>query len=204
VPPLTQPSTTSTLAPPQQKAVWPAADVVFSTPEAAAKDFLAHVFQPGPTIGEFKFGDSRSGEFEVFATDETGKPIGTARSFLILRQLGPSDGWFVLGAASNYAAIFDPESQTAVKAGPVTVSGRARGFEANVAVKAFIAGKATPLLDMKTTMAGNLDTALPFSVTLDLSAAKPGDVVVLMVHGGAGLETDPGDFGAIPIVIAAG
>jgi hypothetical protein len=39
-------------------------------------------------------------------------------------------------------------------------------------------------------------------VTLDLSDAEPGDVVVLLVRGGSGLESDPGDFGAIPIVIA--
>ena len=43
---------------------------------------------------------------------------------------------------------------------------------------------------------------LPYSVTLDLSAAQPGDIVVLMVNGGTGLETDPGDFGAFAVTVA--
>ena len=40
-------------------------------------------------------------------------------------------------------------------------------------------------------------------MSLDLSGASPGEVVTLLVRGGVGLETDPGDFGAIPVVIAS-
>ena len=98
--PSTQPSTTvSAEIPP---AIWPTADVVFTTPEAAATDFLAAVFGDGPMLGEFRAGDSRSGEIEVFASAD-GVPIGQARSVLMLRQLGPDDGWFVLSAASEVA-----------------------------------------------------------------------------------------------------
>jgi hypothetical protein len=42
----------------------------------------------------------------------------------------------------------------------------------------------------------------PFSVTLDLSDAPSGATVVLLVRGGTGLETDPGEFAAIPLRIA--
>ena len=49
---------------------------------------------------------------------------------------------------------------------------------------------------------GAQETPLPFTTSLDLSAAAPGDVVTILVQGGTGLETDPGDFGAIPVVIA--
>jgi len=35
----------------------------------------------------------------------------------------------------------------------------------------------------------------------DLSGATPRDTVVLLVRGGTGLETDPGDFGAIPVTV---
>ena len=38
---------------------------------------------------------------------------------------------------------------------------------------------------------------MPFTTTLDLSGAAAGDVVTIMVRGGTGIETDPGDFGAI-------
>jgi hypothetical protein len=204
----TAPGTTvapATTAPaPDQPAVWPAAGVVFTTPEVAAEDFLANVFPtPGPVIGEFRAGDSRSGEIDVFAAGENGEPIGNARSVLFLRQLGPVDGWFVIGAGSDLATIERPESLDVVQAGPLTVSGRAQGFEANIGIMAFVAGAATPLLDSTTTMAGNMGEVLPYSVTLDLSAAQPGDVVVVLVHGGAGLETDPGDFSAIPVVISS-
>ena len=42
---------------------------------------------------------------------------------------------------------------------------------------------------------------MPFSTTLDLTGVAPGDTVTILVRGGTGLETDPGDFGAIPVVI---
>jgi hypothetical protein len=38
-------------------------------------------------------------------------------------------------------------------------------------------------------------------VSLDLAGASPGNIVVLVARGGTGLETAPGDFGAIPMVI---
>jgi hypothetical protein len=50
-------------------------------------------------------------------------------------------------------------------------------------------------------MAGNFDVDLPYSVVLDLTGASSGDTVVLLVRGGTGLETDPGEFGAIPVVV---
>ncbi|MCB0955881.1 MAG: hypothetical protein KDB12_06940, partial [Ilumatobacter sp.] len=77
----------------------------------------------------------------------------------------------------------------------------ARGFEATVVVEAFVAGS-TDLLDQQIVMAGNFDQALPYSVDLDLSAAQSGDVVVILVRGTVGLETDPGDFSAIPVIVS--
>jgi hypothetical protein len=70
-----------------------------------------------------------------------------------------------------------------------------------VVVSAFVAGDAAAELDEEITTGGALETPEPFTVTLDLTGADPGDVVALLVRGGTGLETDPGDFGAIPVVI---
>jgi hypothetical protein len=70
-----------------------------------------------------------------------------------------------------------------------------------VVVCAFEAGDRAVELDQVITQGGAFETPEPFSVTLDLSAASPGDTIVLLVRGGAGLETDPGEFGAIPVVI---
>ncbi len=196
--PSTEPSTTEPTV--MQPAIWPSGDVVFTTPEEAANDFLAAVFGDGPMIGEFRAGDARSGEIEVFASAE-GVRIGEARSVLFLRQLGPDDGWFVLSAASDVATVTTPEVGTNVPAGLLTVEGVGMGFEATIIVSAFEAGRADNEFDRIVTMAGNLGVALPYSVELDVSGADDGDVVTLLVRGSTGLETDPGDFGAIPVVI---
>jgi hypothetical protein len=185
----------------EQPAIWPAADVVFDTPEQAAADFVTHVLGVEPVLGTFQQGDSRSGEIEVFSPGE-GAGARVPRGLLLLRQLGPDNGWFVIGAANDFASIASPESMAVIPAGPLTVAGAARGFEANVVVTAILAGDAKTVLDSEITMGGAKDTAAPYSAVVDLSAAAPGDVVALIVRGGAGLETDPGDFGAIPVVIA--
>jgi len=198
-------STTTTTEPAglEQPAIWPAADVVFDTPGAAAEDFVREVLGVPPVLGEFQQGDVRSGEVEVHSPGEGEAPTTVVRSRLLLRQLGPDDGWFVVGAVNDNASITTPATGAEVPAGPLTVSGRARGFEANVVVRAFVAGAAAAELDQQVTTGGSLETPEPFTVTLDLAGAASGDVVALLVRGGTGLETDPGDFGAIPVVVAA-
>jgi hypothetical protein len=120
-----------------------------------------------------------------------------------MRQLAPDDGWFVLAAGSSLATIDSPASGATLPAAPIDVSGIATGFEATIVVNAYIVGQADPPLDNEVTMAGNFGDPQPYSVSLDLSGAAPGDTVVLMVRGGVGLETDPGDFSAIPVLIAS-
>jgi len=195
-------STTTTTEPAglQQPAIWPAADVVFTTPEAAAEDFVTQVLRVPPALGEFQQGDARSGEIELLSPDEGGSPP-VVRSVLLLRQLGPDDGWFVLAAANDNASITTPEAGATVAAGPLTVQGVARGFEGNVNVRAFVAGDASNDLDQQITTGGGMDVPEPISVTLDLSGAATGDIVTILVRGGTGLETDPGEVGAIPVAI---
>lgn len=202
VPDTTVPDTTvdTTVPVAMQPAIWPADDVVFTTPEAVATDFLAAVFGEGPVLGEFMAGDSRSGEFEVFATAD-GAVIGEARSVLFMRQLGASDGWFVLAAGSGTATITTPASMATVPAAPLQISGEGSGYEATLNVSAFVAGDGARL-DEQIVMAGNFGELLPYITTLDLEGAEPGDIVVLLTIGTTGLETDPGTFSAIPVVIA--
>jgi hypothetical protein len=185
-----------------QPAIWPAADVVLATPEEAAEDFVTSVLGVPPTLGEFQQGDARSGELEVLSPGEGESPTTVVRSRLLLRQLGPDDGWFVVAAVNDNASITEPAAAAEVPAGPLSVSGRARGFEANVVVSAFVPGDAGVQLDQVVTTGGALETPEPFTVTLDVSGASPGDVVAVLVRGGTGLETDPGEFGALPVVIA--
>lgn len=196
----TEPEASTTTEAPalEQLALWPDSSEIFASARAAAEDFVVQVLGVPPQLGDFMAGDSRSGEIEVFSPGDP--PSG--RGLLLLRQLGPTNGWFVIGTVNDNALITTPNSGQSVPAGPVLVQGLAEGFEATVIVEAFIAGRAEPVLDRKVTYAGNLGIVGPFEVTLDLSAARPGDTVLILVRGGVGLETDPGEFGAVAVVIS--
>lgn len=197
--------TTTTSEPIQlaQPAIWPAAEVVFATPEEAAEDFVTKVLGVPPALGEFQQGDSRSGEIEVLSLGEGANATPVVRSVLLLRQLGPDDGWFILAAINDHETITEPPSMSEVTAGSINVAGVGRGFEANVVVRAIVAGDASNQLDQVITQGGSMETSEPYSVTLDLSGVAPGSTVMLIVRGGVGLETDPGEFSAIPVVIAS-
>jgi hypothetical protein len=196
--------TTTTTAVPGlgQPAIWPADDIVFTDPRDAAEDFVFQVLGVPPEVGEFEQGDARSGEIEVFSLGEGPDAEPVVRSRLLLRQLGQSDGWFVIGAVNEFASIDAPEPNAEVPAGMLTVEGVARGFEATVIVTAFRAGDAEDVLDQQLAMGGAFETPEPFSVELDLSGASPGDVVAILVRGGTGLDSDPGEFGAITVIVA--
>lgn len=181
----------------EQLVLWPDPSTVFTSPRAVAEDFVAQVLRVPPEISDFMAGDSRSGEVVVFSP---GDPP-SSRGLLVLRQLGHRNGWFVIGTINDSALISTPEFGQAVPSGEVVVRGIAEGFEATVIVEAFVVGRAEPILDRKVTYAGNLGVPAPFEVTLDLSEAASGDHVLIIVHGGVGLETDPGQFGAIAVVV---
>ena len=87
-------------------------------------------------------------------------------------------------------------------AGALTVEGVARGHEGTVVLTAFLAGDADAVFDEVITSGGVSETPEPYSVTIDLTGAAAGDVITLLVHGDTGLENDPGEFGAVAIVIA--
>ena len=195
----TSPPTTISL--PQQPAVWPAASVVLTTPEAAARGFVDQVFGTGPLIGPFVGDDQAGGEITVYASAD-GTRLTNPRSTLLLRRLAPSNGWFVLAAVSEFATITVPTSGSTVPNSALTVQGSATGFESTVNVRAFLAGHADREFDQKGVQAGNQGTMLPYSASLDLSTAAHGAVVVILVHASSPLENDPGQFSALPIVIA--
>lgn len=181
----------------EQVALWPASDAVMSSPEETARSFVFEILKVPPVLGEFAAGDSRSGEMSVLS------PGGgaVARGLVLLRQLGPSNGWFVIGVANPNATIVKPAAGSEVAAGPLTVRGVARGFEGHVAVSAFLVGDEPLLLDETYTQGGSAEEPEPYSVELDLSGAPAGATVLILVRGGRGLETDPGDFGAIAVTV---
>lgn len=189
-----------------QPAIWPATDVVFATPEEAAADFVSAVliFEGDPALGEFQQGDARSGEIAVLFAGETGDldpPL--EKGTLLLRQIGPTDGWYVIAATSDGVVIDTPSALEEVPAGTVTVSGEGRGFEGTLVVSAFPPGDVAARFDSEIGAGGAFADLEPYSVELDLSGATGGEVVVILVHGDTGLGDDPSTFAAIPIVIAS-
>jgi hypothetical protein len=189
-----------------QPAIWPAADVVFATPEEAAADFVSEVLisEGDPLLGEFRQGDARSGEIAVLFAGETGDldpPLEAG--VLLMRQLGPTDGWYVIGATSAGVVIDSPSALQEVPAGTVAVSGEGRGFEGTLVVTAFPPGDDEAALDLQIGAGGAADQLEPYRVDLDLSGAAAGEVVAILVRGDTGLGSDPGSFAASPVVIAA-
>jgi len=122
---------------------------------------------------------------------------------LRLAQVRPTDGWYVVSATSDGASISDPAGGDDVSAGPLTVAGEARGFESTLNVRAFIAGTEISDLDLMIAAGGAFGQTEPYSATVGLSEASPGDVITILVRGETGLSEDLGEFAAVAVVIAS-
>jgi len=137
----TSSSTTSGSSVQPDTAVWPfaASSTRYSDPVKAATgfavDYLGFV---NPVVGAFMQGDSRSGEVAVKASG-TG-PTTT----VIVRQLGPGQTWWVLGASSPNLDLQSPAVLASIVS-PVTLSGRSTAFEATVNIEIRQDGTTTPL-----------------------------------------------------------
>lgn len=182
----------------QPMAIWSSTGPAANSPEGAAQAAVRDLLGVDATLGPYMAGDSRSGEMEVFSPGENGR---TLRSLLLLRQLGPGDTWSILGAIAPAIRIDEPGSGSEHPAGILTVTGAARGFEGTVVVTAHRAGSPNELIDQQITAGGALAEVEPFSVQLDLSAARPGEVIAVVVRGDTGLSNDPGEFSALPVRI---
>ena len=183
-------------------ALWPSSGVVFPTPDEAAADFVEQVLGVPPLLGDFMAGDSRSGEIVLYSP---GAPE-SERATLLLRQLGTDDGWFVTSAIGDLVSLSTPTQGASVTAGALLVEGIGHGFEAAISVSALVAplgaGEPPLVLDVEYAQAGTMEEPGPFSVTLDISGAAPGDVVAIVLRGGVGLETDPGELAALAVLVA--
>jgi hypothetical protein len=120
--------------------VWPSpgGSTRFDDPVVVAEDFAVELvgFET-PTVGEFRQGDSRSGE--VVIRPRADGPETT----VLVRQM--SDGhWWVIGATTESIELDDPIAGTAID-DPLVLSGRARAFEGTVQVAVFERGDTTPL-----------------------------------------------------------
>jgi hypothetical protein len=192
-------TTTTTAATSDLLALFPADDVE-DTPQGAAAGFMARYFPDASvTFGEFAEGDGESGEIDVLGGGEGGR-AGLLRSRLLLRQVGES--WFVIAAVNPNVAITSPEAQSAVGVGQVlTVEGIGRGFEALIVVRVEAIDGSDAVQDIGSGSSG--ETPAPFTVAVEVpGTVQPGTTLAIIANGGIGLEEDPGEFSAIPVVAA--
>jgi hypothetical protein len=180
-PPATEPTATSapeTTVPAEDvtTAIWPWADtsVRFTDPVDAvasyATDFLGF---DDPALGEFRSGDSRSGEVEVRA-DDAG-PV----TVVFVRQLGEDDDWWVLGSAAEDIVVDAPETLAVVES-PLVISGTARAFEGTVEVEIRADGNGEAITTGVATGSGG-PAAGPFEVSLAFEPPSvSGGAVVLI------------------------
>jgi len=165
-------STATTAAPnttsPTPAAALDASTAVFPTeagaaryqdPVAAATGFATdYVGFVSPVVGPFHAGDPRSGEVEV--RPAANGPVTT----VIVRQLGPDDSWWVLGAATANIALSEPAAQAAISS-PVALKGTSTAFEGTVQTQVREDDNVSPLGEGFVT-GGGMGTMGPFDGTL--------------------------------------
>jgi hypothetical protein len=172
------PTTTATTPGATSTAVWPVASssVVYHDPVAAARGFAVdYVGFTDPVIGEFRAGDSRSGEVPVRPS------AGGPETLVLVRQLGADGSWSVLGSQTANLQPSAPVALASISS-PVTVRGMSTAFEATVNVEIREDGGSQPLA--KTTVMGGSNGQMgPYEATIPFADphAASGAVVLLTV-----------------------
>jgi hypothetical protein len=155
-------------------AVWPFASSAtrYSDPVSAARGFATdYVGFTNPVVGEFRQGDTRSGEVPVQA-----KTTGPTTTVLV-RQLG--DSWWVLGASTPNIQLTSPPALSSISS-PVHLQGTSTAFEATVDVAVRADGDATPV-GTGIVMGGSMGEMGPFDGTVSFTppSAAAGALVLL-------------------------
>ena len=166
-------------------------------PVAAAEEFMdVHFAGHRASFGEFRQGDPQSGEIDVLRPNEGGGTANVAAT-LLLRRDGVD--FEVIGAVNPNVTIDSPQNGDNVAAGPTTVSGAGRGFEATLVATAFADGEEVA---QAIGTGGAQAEPVPYEIELDLTPAASGTELVLIVAGGTGLEGDPGEFSAVRVTVS--
>lgn len=136
------PTTTTAAQVDTSTAVWPVASstVRYHDPVSAARGFaIDYVGFVDPVIGEFRAGDSRSGEVPVH------RNASGPETTVLVRQLGNDATWWVLGAQTANIQLTAPAALALISS-PVTIRGTSTAFEATVNVVVREDGNDQPLV----------------------------------------------------------
>jgi hypothetical protein len=156
--------------------LWPPPTGEPSRPRATARAFVEkYVGVEDPALSEFRRGEPRAGEVEVYRRGEDGRALETVVAVIVLRKL---DGrWSVMTASSPEVEVTAPDAR-AVVSSPLRVRGRGRGFEGNVVIE--VRGQyATRPLATKAVVAGSAAGLRRFSARLafDADGQRSGAIV---------------------------
>jgi hypothetical protein len=166
----TSPTTTTTISTTDRAfVVWPFpdSDLRFDDPIDAATSFAVDLVGfVDPVVGEFREGDSRSGEIEVRSS-----ATGPATTVLV-RRLGADDSWWVLGSIATNIEVTDPIPQTAID-DPLQMAGRSRAFEGTVEVDV-VADGSTERIGSGFVTGGSGPDFGPFSGSLRFTSPQGG------------------------------
>jgi Immunoglobulin-like domain of bacterial spore germination len=155
-------------------AVWPfvSSATRYPDPLSAARGFATdYVGFTDPVVGEFRQGDTRSGEVLVQA-----KATGPTTTVFV-RQLG--DSWWVLGASTPNIQLTTPAAGSPISS-PVRLAGTSTAFEATVNVAVRAEGDAQPI-GTGIVMGGSMGALGPFDgvVSFTRPSATKGALVLL-------------------------
>lgn len=199
-PATTTSSTTTTFAPvvDRYQVAFPSPDIArrFDAPEPAAQAYGSEVLGfTDLVVGEFRPGDSRSGEVPISDRE------GGRETTLLLRQMD-DDSWFVLGSTTENITVDQPVASDPVDA-PFVTSGSALAFEGNVVVQVLTQDDLELLGEGFVTGSG-VPPAGPFEGEIDFQSPReerPGIVVYLVRSPEDGRVTEAVSF---PVRLLAG
>jgi len=203
------PGTSATTVPPPSSTVdadevlWPdPAGELTTDPLDAVRGFLGQQLDiSDPPLSQFSETEPGVGEVDVHARGEAGQTLDRVASTVTLRRL---DGvhWFVTAAASGDLEVDTPEPLATVSS-PVTVSGRARGFEGTVNARVLDRFDGGGVESDSAVGTGGSDSLEPFSaeVSFVASGTQRG---VLYAQTDSGVANAIPSFTAFPVRLAEG
>ena len=170
--PLAEQATTTTSAAPtstaaaalldESLAAFPAAgsDARYGTPDEVARAFAIDLGFEDPLVGDYRAGDSRSGEIDV-------QPVATGPiTTVLVRQLAANEDWWVMGTATGAIQVERPGALDPV-ASPVRLTGISTAFEATVDVAVWEDGTDEPI-GRGWVMGGANGEMAPFDGSIDI------------------------------------
>jgi len=182
-----------------RQAIWPPLSQCTTDPRVLARSFATEYIG---LDGEPELGPYREVQPDppVIKIDILRSRGHSALTTLTLRVLDDAHFLYVTAAESPDIDVIAPTAQASISS-PVTVKGRARGFEGNIVVEVRVAYATAALSDQALT-AGSMDSREPFSTTLTFTPPAGGNAGAIVAKSGSGTAEASG-FSAVAVRFSA-